>query len=954
MEEIKLNQNKSECFCEIPVTKEDWQGMLADPKITTADRLTALLGTYYSDLHQSSCVELSSKYGRTTNFYNVNVTNFGKDVEGYLGKFQIVDEKGEHRFWPIPMGWGKSMKDGRFIWRLRPELTEAIRDLVIQDALAAYKADFQNNWPKEQYKWKALKTFQDNWDIEAVDFADMLERSIRKADNLLKNQWEKPGEFIVAAAKLHPEDVRTMFRNLYNEETALEERIDVFLNASEELYSKVKDLPDFATFKEHSQKIYPISVYLWFRFPDKFSVYKHDEYSNIAKKLGFDLKIRKKNSGESLMENWKVMEVLHKTVSNDSEVQSLMNAKIEGNPSEYAQDPGFRALAQDFGFWVSRYYEPMIKQEAEKKAEPNYWIAKMTHSSDEKWNAAVSKGYWCSQYRYEHQPNTTAVWNRIKQIKEGDILLLTYDGEIYAYGIVKKCPHTTVQVSNMDKTTSEKGHEFNSGIVTYDDSDVFYEDLSDGIDDTWGQRIFVGNWKYYSDPTEVSTEGLSKEITQGITMDTIIGVNPQYGKQKIEELTLQHERKHEMITKISKLLKHKKNVILQGAPGTGKTYTTAAVALSVLGIDSVNLEDHEAVMKKYGELIGDGRIKFTTFHQSMDYEDFVEGLKPVVSGNGSVSYEVEDGIFKTLCIDAQSKTQNNFDEAFDKLIQTLSEAEEPYKMMTTSGKPFHVSLNSIGNLRLHTGKDKQENGVLTKNKIREFAEGMGTYKYWQGYYLGVVDSLIKDFGYVKTPTKGPRDYVLIIDEINRGNVSKIFGELITLLEADKRSDGDHQITLTLPYSKENFTVPSNLYIIGTMNTTDRSTGTIDYAVRRRFAFVTLPAKREIIQKEGPARDIFDNVQQFIKEHQFSDMSLDDLMVGHSYFMVKADGEQEAEELLKLKIEYEVIPLIKEYIKDGILNVEQEEAEKYFDSWLKLKTVSSDKSPEDGTDSQEGA
>jgi 5-methylcytosine-specific restriction endonuclease McrBC GTP-binding regulatory subunit McrB len=157
------------------------------------------------------------------------------------------------------------------------------------------------------------------------------------------------------------------------------------------------------------------------------------------------------------------------------------------------------------------------------------------------------------------------------------------------------------------------------------------------------------------------------------------------------------------------------------------------------------------------------------------------------------------------------------------------------------------------------------------------------------------------------------NYVLIIDEINRGNVSKIFGELITLLEADKRIDGKHPIKLTLPYSKKEFGVPSNLYIIGTMNTTDRSVGNIDYAVRRRFAFVTLKSDKDVVkQKSIPqALKLFDAVETFIKKNQI-EMDFEDLMVGHSYFIAKDETE------LKMKWEYEIIPLLREYYKDGLL------------------------------------
>jgi len=280
----------------------------------------------------------------------------------------------------------------------------------------------------------------------------------------------------------------------------------------------------------------------------------------------------------------------------------------------------------------------------------------------------------------------------------------------------------------------------------------------------------------------------------------------------------------------TQILSLKKNLILQGAPGTGKTYNTRPLALAICG-EPVP-EKHDDVMERYDELRKKGRIGFVTFHQSMDYEDFVEGIKPKTE-NGTITYEVEDGIFKKISDRARENDDKN--------------------------------------------------------------------------------------------------HVLIIDEINRGNVSKIFGELITLLEADKRIGGAHPIKVTLPYSKEEFGVPSNLYIIGTMNTTDRSVGNIDYAVRRRFAFVTLKADRQILVgkygEDSKQVQLFDKISDFLNDDKkHVDMDFEDLMVGHSYFM--ADDAEE----LKLKLEYEIIPLIEEYQKYGIINVKKEELEKEFENW----------------------
>ena len=296
-------------------------------------------------------------------------------------------------------------------------------------------------------------------------------------------------------------------------------------------------------------------------------------------------------------------------------------------------------------------------------------------------------------------------------------------------------------------------------------------------------------------------------------------------------ITTSDIKMNKALSDIASLLTLKKNIILQGAPGTGKTFSTAALSLKALGVEDVDWKAQKSVMDKYDELVNDGRIAFTTFHQSMDYEDFVEGYKPEEI-DGDIKFKLKPGVFRNIC--EKAKTQ---------------------------------------------------------------------------------------------------PCVLIIDEINRGNVSKIFGELITLLEADKRDGGDHRIQVNLTYSGKPFSVPENLYIIGTMNTTDRSVGSIDYALRRRFAFWTLKSNREVIEGQNvdvdvksKALSVFEKVEEFLKANP-SDMKMDDLMPGHSYFMAKSLAE------LETKVKYELIPLVEEYAKDGIIEVSDEKLNTAFEEWI---------------------
>jgi hypothetical protein len=412
------------------------------------------------------------------------------------------------------------------------------------------------------------------------------------------------------------------------------------------------------------------------------------------------------------------------------------------------------------------------------------------------------------------------------------------------------------------------------------------------------------------------------------------------------------------INQFKNILSLKKNIILQGAPGTGKTYNTAALALSICGVTDVDFSNHKDVMNKYEKMCYDkeknptGQIGFCTFHQSMDYEDFVEGIKPVKPDEGEMFYKVENGIFKNLCKIAtnpkQVKQTKSLEAAFDDLVQDIIDEKIKTIELKNGNKSKELSVSSQMTIKWKTNDGNITANCVSKDRLLKLCEVYNTKKAIESmsninesirdviggcntsYYWAVANYLLDKIGNKQKDIEPDKNYVLIIDEINRGNVSKIFGELITLLESDKRIDGEHPIKVTLPYSKESFGVPSNLYIIGTMNTTDRSVGTIDYAVRRRFAFVTLKANRQILVdkygEESRQVALFDSVYAFLDDDKkHPDMDIDDLMVGHSYFMANDDE-------LKLKLEYEIIPLIREYNKDGIVNVKKDDLEKAFNDW----------------------
>jgi len=519
----------------------------------------------------------------------------------------------------------------------------------------------------------------------------------------------------------------------------------------------------------------------------------------------------------------------------------------------------------------------------------------------------------CWQIGWEKEEDTKGAkqaWKNIKKVNVGDFLAF------HGYGGNNDL--TIYQISRITSINEAEGK-------------LYFERLNKDNDELFhgkAPKMDKGNWW-----------GTLFQITGEDAINKIFGnyLGTMENNQEMKEY--------------EKILSLKKNIILQGAPGTGKTYNTAALALSICG--ETIPEKHEDVMKRYDELQKEDRIGFCTFHQSMDYEDFVEGIKPVKPDEGELFYKVENGIFKNLCKIAtnpkQVKQTKSLDAAFDDLVQDIIDEKIKTIELKNGNKSKELSVSSQMTIKWKTNEGNITANCVSKDRLLKLCEVYNTKKAIESmsninesirdviggcntsYYWAVANYLLDKIGNKQKDIEPDKNYVLIIDEINRGNVSKIFGELITLLESDKRIDGEHPIKVTLPYSKESFGVPSNLYIIGTMNITDRSVGTIDYAVRRRFAFVTLKANKQIlVDKYGedskPVK-LFDYVYAFLNDDKkHPEMDIDDLMVGHSYFMADNDNE------LKLKLEYEIIPLIREYSKDGVINVKKDELEKAFNDW----------------------
>lgn len=353
-----------------------------------------------------------------------------------------------------------------------------------------------------------------------------------------------------------------------------------------------------------------------------------------------------------------------------------------------------------------------------------------------------------------------------------------------------------------------------------------------------------------------------------------------------------------------KPMKHPLNQILFGAPGTGKTYNTKRIAVEI--INGKKERTREEINTEYEDLVNTKQIFFTTFHQSLSYEDFIEGIKPETT-DGNVTYEVKDGIFKQMCKVSKGKTSVNFDDLYNVFIKDIESKQDFVFQTPVHKKEFDFSVNTDQTFAVIAKTEKATKALITKDMIKNYVVNGIIGSSWKSYTLGIGDYFKENYDVViEDKENSDKNYVFIIDEINRGNVSAIFGELITLLEEDKRKGNKEQTEVILPYSKEKFSVPNNVYIIGTMNTADRSVEALDTALRRRFSFVEMQPNPEVLSnseyQDIDLKQLLETINQRIevlvdKDHQ----------IGHSYFI----GIQNLEDL-KQTFKDKIIPLLEEY------------------------------------------
>jgi 5-methylcytosine-specific restriction protein B len=624
---------------------------------------------------------------------------------------------------------------------------------IFKEAVSLYKEDFLDfQWKNEKFKWEAVKCFQDNWDINANNFAQMLSKAFAKSNNLLASVNYFPAKMITAFAKLAPEEVRSMFVELFDESKDLCKRISNFKAKSQELLIKYGNGA-----AQHYQKENSIMTYLWLRFPDKYYIYKLSEIKSVSEKLESSYEFKKGFYNDNITNFIAFYDEICAELQKDDELKKLLNSQIT---ADCYSDPMLHTLTIDVAFYISRYLE--ISEIIPGNAPAAGWFPAdySPNLSVEDWVNLINnpKIFTPSSLQLVQEIRECGGQASCKQLSE------KYNKPFQAY---------IGRVAWLAKRISKE-----TGCRPYGAGQV----------PAWFTILFVG--KFSEEEKNIYIWKLRDELAEAL--ERVYPSDKEYSKLDFLNDVYMTEAKYNRLVSV---LQRKKNIILQGAPGVGKTFAARRLAWSIMGEKD------------------NSRIEFVQFHQNYSYEDFVMGYKPVKDG-----FELKYGVFYRFCVEA---------------------AKQPDK-----------------------------------------------------------------------------DFFFIIDEINRGNMSKIFGELLMLIENDYRGT-----EVTLAYNGLTFSVPKNLYIIGMMNTADRSLAMIDYALRRRFSFFDIEPGFDsngfIKYQKKFSNETFDTLIDRIKELN-QEITQDNSLgkgfcIGHSYF---CNASECTTEWMKDVVDFDILPMLSEYWFDN--------------------------------------
>ncbi len=733
----------------------------------------------------------------------------------------------------------------------------------------------QTQLKDEVYKWELIEKYKVRPNLDA----DNLLQEIKSVD--YSNLMYAMGKAVLnRLASERTEGLRELLENLFDESKDLTERVKAFNKQSLKLYREMESKLG------HHQDERSISAYLTFRNPEKYTFYKYAFYNNYCKLLG--IKQAKKNERYTHYITL-IDELIENYIIPDKELIEQIKSYIP----QYYDGSNHKLLVQDILYQMLDKNAEMPDSTSSTSNEQLYWLyspGENAQNWEEFYNDGIMAIGWDKIGDIRQYTNS-------KQIKKA--LVDKYGGEGSKKNDVSANDDFLNKMKVGDVIIVKKGRTelLGYGIVT---SDYIYDDAREEninlrkVD--WKLR---GRW-------EINHPMITKTLTDITTYATD---DPNYNTYYERLLGIMKEEMSEKIT--TSKMNYPLNTIFYGPPGTGKTYNTVLRAAEI--IEDRKIEDYDEAIK----IFNDNRhkqLEFITFHQNYSYEDFIQGIRPDTDDNEVLTFEKRDGIFKKIAdralknlkeSEAPTIPKKSFEDAFNQFIFPLAEGEVEeieVKMTRVSYYITAVTDKSI-DFRKASGGTAHTLSITTLNRMYD-AESVLNIRGLTSYYAPLLKELLK-IGKDSSSRKEvveKKNYVIIIDEINRANISRVFGELITLIEVDKRSHGQIPLETKLP-SGDKFMVPSNLYIIGTMNTADKSIALLDIALRRRFEFEAMYPLYDIKDKTINDAEILKKLNDRIIETKGHDFQ-----IGHSFFMGSNGDTYDLNKTMNNK----VIPLLLEY------------------------------------------
>ena len=755
----------------------------------------------------------------------------------------------------------------------------AIDESKLYSLIEIFKEGFKENFLEEKYKWEAVKHFQDNWNIDAEDFPTMLSNALSKTGNLLAALNFFPRRMIKQYATRFTKEVKGLFEELFNESSDLKERIDAFIAGIEYIHKQWNGNGTL----NHYQTFNAVSTYLWLRYPDKYYIYKPSVAKLMFEKLGVDIKLTPLRAN-AVIRTYELYDYISKTLYKDNEFKKML---AESLADTCYSDEFMVTAAIDLGYYFKK------QQKASATTLPP--------------NPTLETKYWM----YAPGENASK-WSRCK---EQSIICIGWDemGDLSQINTLSECRDGLRDVyENPDSSFMNDGLAIWEFSHVMQNGDIIY--AKRGLSNIIARGIVKSEYIYdqsqedFCHTRKVEWTHIGEWTLENIVLKTLTDITkyPDY-VTKIEAMITEGKNNNkqspqydEKCSYYIKLLLKNKNLILNGAPGTGKTYLAKQIAAQIIFDGNVpeDFEENEKFINQYG---------FVQFHPSYDYTDFVEGLRPTSPNkDGNIGFERKDGIFKGFC----KKTT---------LPETSFLLEDSLLMfkkdLVNIGRLNIKSFRSSTNIQVELG----EKGVLTvitpqsawtcsDKKMLEYLKTRDCHPN-DTYTKTIGDYILENYHVNSSSNVNPSKYIFIIDEINRGEISKIFGELFFAIDPGYRgkkgkvqTQYQNLITDESDPFKDGFYIPENVYIIGTMNDIDRSVECMDFAMRRRFTFKEITAE-ESAKNMGVDPDRMMRLNNAISGIEGFNSSFH---IGAAYFR----GITDYEELWELKLQ----GLLKEYLR----------------------------------------